>query len=308
MPGPAAPIDHPPDIDREETTVLFAQSAEDLAEAFDIGGLDMWDWIGAGITLVVAMVVAFVIRRLVHAWISRIEGEGHIARLLSRFAEYLLILVGLVVALDRIGVDVFPLLGALGVAGIALAFALQNILENFIAGILILLRRPIRIGDQAAIGSGPDVGTVIDINLRTTVLEMVDGKQVYVPNASVLNNPIENYTTKGKRRTDVPVGVAYATDLERARSAILEAVRGVEGVLGDPAPLALVHAFGSSSIDFVVRYWHLPTIAVEWEVRDAVAVAVKASFDRSDVEIPFPQRVVWFPETLRTEAPAVSGA
>ena len=278
----------------------LAQSVEEFAEAFDIGRLDAWDWLRAGITLVVAIGLALVIRRAVHAWISRIEGEGHIARLLARFAEYFVFTVGIVLTLDQIGVDVFPIIGALGVAGIALAFALQNILENFIAGILILLRRPIRIGDEAAIGSSPDVGTVVDVNLRTVVLTRVDGKKVFVPNASVLNNPIENYTVNGTRRTDLAVGVAYATDLESARSAILEAVTGIDGVLAEPAPQALVEAFGSSSIDFVVRYWHLPAIAVEWQVRDAVAVAVKRRFDALDIEIPFPQRVVWFPQPLQT--------
>jgi small-conductance mechanosensitive channel len=279
---------------------MTAVAVDELAEVLDLGRMDTWDWVRAGATLVVAIALALVIRRLVHAGIARIEGEGHIARLIARFAEYLVITIGAISFLEQIGVDVFPILGALGVAGIALAFALQNILENFIAGVLLLLRRPIRIGDQAAIGSGPEVGTVEDINLRTTVLMRVDGKRVFVPNASVLNNPIENYTVGGMRRTDLSVGVAYATDLETARAAILGAVARIDGVLAEPPPQALVEAFGSSSIDFVVRYWHRPTIAVEWEVRDAVAVSVKRAFDAADIEIPFPQRVVWFPEPLRT--------
>jgi small-conductance mechanosensitive channel len=241
-----------------------------------------------------------VVRRLVRIWVERGDADRHAAQIVSRFVAYLIVTAGLLYALNQLDVDLVPILGALGVAGIALAFAFQNILENFIAGILILMRRPIRIGEQVSL-SGTE-GTVTDIDLRTVVVRRVDGKLVFVPNAAVLSNPIVNLTREGIRRTTLDVGVAYHTDLDRAREVILQAVGSVEGVLADPPPEAYVHTFGSSSIDVAVRYWHHPTIAVEWEVRDLVARDLKRHFDRSGIEIPFPQRVLWAPEGLRVQS------
>ncbi len=276
--------------------MLLAQTDADLSGIFDLGKVTGWDWIRAGITVAVAVLVAVAVRHAVRSWVEHTEADHHAAQIVSRFAAYLIVTAGLLYGLNQLDVDLVPILGALGVVGIALAFAFQNILENFIAGILILMRRPIRIGEQVSLSDTE--GTVADINLRTVIVRQVDGKLVYVPNASVLNNPIVNLTREGARRTTLDVGVAYHTDLDRAQQVILEQVRSVPGVLADPPPEAFVHAFGSSSIDFAVRYWHHPTIAMEWEVRDAVARGLKRELDGAGIQIPFPQRVLWAPQGI----------
>lgn len=279
--------------------MVLAQTDADLGGIFDLGRVTGWDWIRAGITVAAALAAAVVLRRVIQAWVGRSDADRHAAQIVGRFTAYVIVTAGLLYALSALDVDLVPILGALGVVGIALAFAFQNILENFIAGILILLRRPIRIGEQVALLDTE--GTVADINLRTVIVRQVDGKLVFVPNAAILNNPIVNYTREGARRTTLDVGVAYHTDLDRAQQVILDAVRSVDGVLANPPPEAFVHTFGSSSIDFAVRYWHQPTIAVEWAVRDAVARDLKREFDRSGIQIPFPQRVLWAPEGLRVQ-------
>ncbi|HEX2850116.1 MAG TPA: mechanosensitive ion channel family protein [Acidimicrobiales bacterium] len=184
-----------------------------------------------------------------------------------------------------------PLLGAIGIGGIAVALAAQSILSNFIASVLLQTRRPFRRGDQIA--TNDHEGRVEDVNLRAVVLRSFDGEQVVLPAAAVVASPIVNYTRLGRRRTTLTVGVGYATDLRSAQKVIVDAVRRVDDVHPSPPPEALVQELGESSIDLAVRFWHAPEVATMWRVRSEVAIEVKAALDDAGIEIPFPQRVLW---------------
>ena len=266
--------------------LLAAEEQDLLSEAVTPA-----DWGRAAVVFVVAVVLAVLVRRALVRYVDR-EGSRHVGRLLGRFLSLVVVALGAVYALDLVGVRIGPLLGALGVGGIALAFAAQDILQNLVAGVLLQVRRPFRIGDQ--IGSGDYEGVVDDINLRTVELTTYDGLTVYLPNAEVLKNPIVNYTRTPHSRTELTVGVAYDTDLERARQVLMSACRAAPEVQEAPAPEAWVHAFGESSIDIAVRYWHAADIASRWRVRSAVAVSVKRELDAAGITIPFPQRTLWF--------------
>lgn len=246
----------------------------------------------AGVVLVASIVVAVLVRHLLVRTIDRGDADRHTGLLVGRLLSVLVVSVGAVYAVDLLGVRVGPLIGALGVGGIAIAFAAQDILQNFIAGLLLQLRRPFRLGEQ--IGSGEYEGVVHDINLRTVVLQTYDGLTVYLPNAEVLKNPIVNYTRTALSRTEITVGVAYDTDLVPAREVLLEACRQADGVAPQPPPEAWVNEFAESSIEIVVRYWHPADIASRWRVRSSVAVAVKAALDAAGMTIAFPQRTLWF--------------
>jgi small-conductance mechanosensitive channel len=211
---------------------------------------------------------------------------------MGRVFASLVVAVGFVYSLQVLGVRLAPLLGALGIGGLALAFAAQSILENVFASVLLQSRRPFRLGDQ--IETNDFEGTVEDVNFRTVVLRSYAGEKVLIPCAQVLNAAITNYTAKGTRRTTLEVGVAYGTDLEVAQRVLLAASASVDGVRPEPAPEAWVEQFGESSIDFALRWWHLPDIATTWRVRSGVAMAVKAAFDEAGIEIPFPQRTLGF--------------
>jgi len=213
-------------------------------------------------------------------------------------ANYLIVIFGSVYALGTLGISLGPILGALGIVGIALAFALQDILSNFVAGIIIQLQRPFASGDEIVVGDHE--GRIIAVDTRTITMETPDGETVRIPSAEVIKNPIVNHTQRGRRRTTLQVGVAYGTDLEAATWVLVESVVGVEGVLENPPPEALVEAFGDSSIDFAVRYWHPPSIAALWRTRSAVAKAVQQGLAGAGIEIPFPQRVV---HLLRSPSP-----
>ncbi|WP_298459633.1 mechanosensitive ion channel family protein [uncultured Cellulomonas sp.] len=249
------------------------------------------DVAGALAVLAGAILLAVVLQRLLVHTIDRGDADRHTGRLVGRFLGLVVVGVGAVYALDVLGVRIAPLLGALGVGGIAIAFAAQDILQNLIAGVLLQIRRPLRVGEQ--ISTGDYEGVVRDVNLRTVVLDTYDGVTVFVPNAEVLTTPIVNYTRTPLNRTDLGVGVAYDTDLTRAREVLLEACRRSPGVELAPAPDVWVHAFGESSVDLVVRYWHASDIASRWRVRNDVAIAVKAALDGAGMTIPFPQRVLW---------------
>ncbi len=253
-------------------------------------GLTARDWVVAGATFVAFLVAGRLLRTFVERIVRRTDSEGSIARMVGRLAQNLLALVGLLYALSVLDVQIGPLLGALGVTGIAVAFAITAILENVFASVVLKTRRPIRAGDQ--ITTNDRSGIVEEINYRTVVLRNFDGEMVVLPSAMVTNDVIVNHTAHGHRRTVLPVGVAYGTDLPTAQRIILEAVRGVDGVLQRPAPQAWVTAFGDSSIDFDVRFWHASEILVQFRVRSAAAMAIKAAFDAEGIEIPFPQRVV----------------
>ena len=272
--------------------MLLAQTAaevdEEVAAAFD--GLSTGDWIRAGVIIVVSFLVAAVLRRLAARFVDEEDGTHGVAIFLGRIVAAMVVVGGIVYALNALGVRLAPLLGALGIGGLALAFAAQQILANVFASVLIQSRRPFRRGDQ--ITTGEVEGSVEDVNLRAVVLRTYDGERVYVPCSQVLENPIVNHTTRGVRRTSVEVGVAYSADLEAVRRALVTAVAQVEGVRERPGTEVWVEAFGESSIDLVVRYWHAPDIATTWRVRSEVAITIKRTLDELGVEIPFPQRVV----------------
>ncbi|MDP9419853.1 MAG: mechanosensitive ion channel family protein [Actinomycetota bacterium] len=269
-----------------------AGDPEELAEALQ--GLRTEDWILAAAVFLGALLVSRVVKAVTARVVERDEGAGaaRAAQLVGRVVGGVVVVAGFVYALQVLGVRLAPLLGALGLGGLALAFAAQAILSNIFASVLLQARRPFRSGDQ--ISTNDIEGTVEEVNLRTVVLRTYAGERVLVPCAQVLGAPIFNFTANKARRTTVEVGVAYDTDLATAQRVLLAAVRSVEGVQGKPAPEAWVETFGESSIDFAVRFWHAPDIATLWRVRSAVAMAVKSNLDDAGIEIPFPQRTIGF--------------
>ncbi|HEX2062809.1 MAG TPA: mechanosensitive ion channel family protein [Acidimicrobiales bacterium] len=264
-------------------------------------GLSVADWVSAGTVFLVGIVLGRVLRALLTRRMARDDAEPPAASLVGRFAGYALVLAGLVYALAVLEIRLGPLLGAIGIGGIALALAAQSILSNFLASILLQVRRPFKRGDQ--ICTNDCEGEVEEVNFRTVVLRTYDGERVLVPCADVLDAPIVNYTIRGRRRTTLEVGVSYDSDLGRARDVLEKAARMVDGVLAKPPPEALVEEFDDSSINFAVRFWHAPDIATMWRVRSEVAMAVKQALDDSGLVIPFPQRVVYLPPSGNGSGP-----
>ena len=267
---------------------------EDLADAFEGEGLTAHDWITAGVVFGTAVAVAVLLRMVVARRIEHRDSAPAAARFISRLLAYAIVVGGVVYSLSALGVRVGPLLGALGIVGIALAFALQDVIQNFVAGLLLQLRRPFKTGEQ--ITTGDYEGRVVDVNARAVVISTPDGERVIVPAGDVLANPIVNLTREGVRRTTLEIGVDYSTDLEKAREVLLEAAASTGEVKAHPPPEARVMEFGDSTIVIALRFWHEPTIAAMWAARDRMAVAAKASLDEAGITIAFPQLVLHRPD------------
>lgn len=274
-------------------TLIAAQDDSDLStitEAIDTSALSWWDYLTAVIILVSAVILGRVIRMVTKRLLVRAKTDDFLGDLIGRIFGYVVVAIGLVYALESLGVAVTPVLGALGIVGFAVAFALQDILENFVAGIILQLGRPFTAGDE--IIAADHEGTVLEIDARTVTIRTPDGETVRLPSSEVIKNPLVNHTQLGRRRTTLDVGVAYDSDLDRAAQVALDAATTVDGVLETPGPEVFVHTFGGSSIDLAVKFWHDPSIASHWRVRDEVARSVAKAFDRHGIEIPFPQRVL----------------
>ena len=273
---------------------LYAQSETESDSGVDetlgqLSELTATDWIVAGSLIVGAIIIGLIVRSLTSKALVNRTGQL-VANLISRLLLGLIVAVGFVYALNTVGVSIAPLLGLLGLLGLAFALAFQEVLGNFIAGVMLSLQRPFKVGDE--IRTSGYAGTVEDVSLRTVTMRTFDGVRVHIPNSTVWDEPIENTTTLGTRRTTIGVGVSYDADLDSTQDLILETIRSIDGVSDDPGPQAFVHEFGDSSINFAVRFWHDPHIATEWKVRDELARAVKRELDAVGVEIPFPQLVL----------------
>lgn len=209
------------------------------------------------------------------------------------------VLVALAVLLP--GVTAASLLTVVGFGSIAVGFAFKDIFENFLAGILIMMRKKMRIGDHIEC---QDVeGRVEQITLRETYLRRLDRQLTIVPNAYLFQNPVRILTDADLRRHEITVGVAYDTDLDRAAEIISGAVRGIELVNHSRPVDVFACEFDDSSINFKVRWWAGSPQAEMHKSRDQVVRAVKRALDEAGIVIPFPQLTASFSEPLRIERP-----
>lgn len=272
------------------TLELLAQTDSGTEDALDeLASLTLQDWLWAGAIVLVGGLIAWGARTVL-VRVLRDRAGTLVAKLIGRMVAFVVVALALVYALNQVGVSIGPLLGLLGLAGLALALALQDVLANFIAGVMISLKRPFRVGDE--IGTSDHEGKVEDVSLRLVTLRTFDGVEVFIPNSTVWDEPLRNFTSLGGRRTELAVGVGYDTDLDQAQQILVDAMKDIEGIRNDPVPAAFVHEFGDSSINFAVRFWHEPQRAEEWQVRDELARRIKQDLDEAGIDIPFPQIVL----------------
>lgn len=261
----------------------------------DFDGITVTQASVATAVLLGGIAVAIALRFLIMRAFRGPDSAPGAALLLARFLQVVLIATAVVYVLTTLGIEITPLLGALGIGGIAVALAVQSVLSNAIASVLLQIRRPFRRGDQIA--TNDLEGRVLEVNFRTVRLLTFDGNDVLLPSSMVLDAPITNYTNRPSRRTELVIGVDYETDLEAAVGVLRDVTARTEGVAPEPAPEAWVYEFGESTINIEVRFWHGATNAELWRVRSAVSVAIKRALDAEGMVIAFPQRVVHFAPT-----------
>lgn len=242
--------------------------------------------------LVLLIVVSFVSRwmqRLVKAGLTRAKVDATVTSFLARFAKYAVWLVAIPIAFELFGVRTTSLAAVIGAGGLAIGLAMQGALSNIAAGVMLLMLRPIRIGDYAEVND--EAGEVKELGIFYTTLTSWDNRVIYMPNSAVLGSKIENITGYETRRIEIPVGVAYGTDLERAKSVMLEALRrDVPARSRKEEPKVWLTAFGASSIDLEAHVW-CPSRDY-FKVRDEAILALNQALHEANIEIPFPQRTL----------------
>lgn len=243
------------------------------------------------------------VRALVRRFTERRKGHRNLGLVLGRLSQAVIIMIGLLVALVIVlpGFTPGQLFELLGIGSVAIGFAFREILQNFLAGILILLTEPFRIGDQIVFGTYE--GTVEDIQVRATTIKTYDGRRVVIPNAELFTNAVTVNTAFDKRRLQYDIGIGYGDDIDHARTLVLEAVRGVDGVLSEPVPDAIVVDLAGSSVNIRARWWiQPPRRADALDLQDRVLTAIKNKLTENGIDLPFPtQQILLHDQTEETD-------
>ena len=276
-----------------------------LRDGHDIGSLEIS--VGAVLGAVGILVGTNLVLRLVRFVLEqdvlpRVDLEPGVDGAISGLTRYVLGGTGLLFALAFLGIDASQIALVAGALGVGIGFGLQGIVANFIAGIVLMLERPVRLGDFIEVGSL--VGSVERIGLRSSTVKALDGAEVIVPNESLISREVVNWTLSDrKRRVEVKVGVAYGTDPHR----VIEILRRVAIEHRDATvgiePEVLFDAFGESSLDFTLQFW-AKSFADSIELKSEVGLAVHDALVAAGIEIPFPQRDVHIVSKAPAPAPA----
>ena len=267
---------------------------QSVTDALQRAGSDALHNVGVVAAKIPTFFIAIVII-LLSAWIAQIVGrivigverasphlDPSLRLLIRQIVVAGVIIFGVAVAFGVLGVSLATIIASFGVAGLIVGFALKDILENFVAGVLILWRRPFEIGDQIQVAT--NMGTVSEINFRSTTLRTADGIAVLIPNAQVFNQAIQNFTDGGTRRTTIVVKFPADTDLGRAEALLRQTIQSVRGVLSAPAPEILLLGSSATEYELHVRYWTAPEIQITSRVESTARAAIAGAVNGADLK------------------------
>jgi small-conductance mechanosensitive channel len=200
-----------------------------------------------------------------------------------------MLLLGGIVALETLGVSVGALTAFGAALGVGLGFGLQDIAKNFVSGLILLVERPIQVGDRIELGNVS--GDVVEIRTRATVIRTNDDVHLIIPNSKFISDTVTNRSFGHPRvRYRIPIGVGYGSDPREVEQALIEAARGVDGVLPEPPPSVLFHEFGESALSFELLCWTSKMLHRPGAFRSELNFAIHAALKARGIEIPFPQR------------------
>ena len=271
-------------IDHEQAVV--GQFVSELAAKLPEFALNL-------VSAVVILLAGWVAIRIVVAAVGKAVSHGRAERtLLAGFVRNVVSkacwAVLLVVVLGKLGVNVAPIVAGLGVTGFILGFAFQESLGNLASGLMIAVNEPFKIGDYVIVAGNE--GSVLKVDMMATVLATADNKKVIIPNKSAWGGPIVNFSALGRRRVDIQVAISYASDVAKAITVALEALKGVPGVIATPEPSVAVASLDNGRVTLNVRPWSEG--ADYWTVFNAAQIAVKDALARNGVAAAIPQIAV----------------
>jgi small conductance mechanosensitive channel len=256
--------------------------------------------IGA-IVLMTFLVAGRIVKRILLAAGKRTRLDVTLADLLGRLTSFVIALLGFFVA----AVIIFPtfhpgdLIAGLGITSVAIGFAFKDVLQNFFAGILILWRRPFRVGD--IIKTSDFEGRVEEITVRSTRLRTPQGERAVIPNGDVYTSGVLVRTAYDRRRLSFSVGVGYKDSIEEAREIIRDVLQRIPSVLKDPEPQVFVAELAASSVNFSIYFWVESRHTDVLKVKDAVATGVKLALDEAGIDMPYPHTVLVFHDSLEIQ-------
>ena len=279
---------------------------EQVAEPIQTVVQKLESWLDAFINLIPNMAVTLVLlviflllakfgSKLFRKLFSKTSNNEALEHLFSTVIYVAILSLGLFIMLGVLGLDraLTSILAGIGVVGLALAFAFQDITANFLSGIILAFRRPFKRGD--IIETKYIMGKVTKTNLRDTVIETFQGQEVYIPNKDFLQHAFYNFSALEKRRIDIVVGVSYAEDLEKVEEVVLSTMKNLDGVIDKELMVLDYCEFDSSSINFNIRFWiKYPGEPNYFIMRSKAIKAIKSEFDEQDITIPFPIRTLDF--------------
>jgi small conductance mechanosensitive channel len=236
------------------------------------------------VTLVVGL---WLINRFVNAIDKKLTArDPTLGRFITGLTSILLKVVLLISVASMVGIATTSFIAVLGAAGLAVGLALQGSLGNFAGGVLILIFKPFKVGD--IIEAQGFLGTVKEIQILYTLLDTFDNRLVVIPNGSLSNDSLTNYSAYTDRRVDLTIGISYSDDIQKAREVTQATLAKDDRVYQEPAPMIVVGDLGESSVDLKIRIWaHADNL---WPVYWDMLEKIKVAFDENAITIPFPQR------------------
>lgn len=261
---------------------------------FTIGNVSIF-FFTLWITILLSKIISAVLEQDV---LRKLRLKRGVPKTISTLAKYAIITIGFLVAIAAAGFKLQNLTIIISAFGVGIGFGLQDVINNFISGLILLFERPIQVGDSVQVGTL--WGKVEHIGIRSSIIRTFDGSEVIVPNGMLISQEVTNWTlSDSKRRLELKVGVAYGSDLNKVLEILLKCATDNEGVMEDPAPAAWFTGFGDSSIDFRLVFWH-PNFDGGLTVVSQVGLAIDTALKKASITIPFPQRDLYIKEVKDT--------
>ncbi len=267
-----------------------------LETPLGVGGITIESLLFFTLILVVGVLIARIVsinvRRALSDRLAKNERE-----LLTKLVYYGIVILAFLAALPQLNVDLSGLLVAGGIAGIVIGFASQSVISNLISGLFLMFERPIRIGDN--INVSDVTGSVEDIRILSTVIKTFDGIYIRIPNEKVFTSNITNYVHNVARWFEYLISIRYQDDADLAIRIAKDVIETHPFALRNPSPSVFVDNLGDNGVNLTVYIW--APARNWWEVRTDLLWKIKTALEENGIEIPFPQRTVWFPERLEVE-------
>ena len=274
----------------------------------DLGGID-WASLYAkiqtvgvnfGIKIIAAIAIFYIgrlIAKVVTNGVRKLMVAQEVDKILESFVSNLvyslLMIFVIIAAINQLGVQTTSLIAIMGAAGLAIGLALQGSLANFAAGVLIVMFRPYKVGDF--VEAAGIAGSVVQVQILTTVLKTGDNKQIIVPNGQIMSSIITNFSANDTRRVELTIGIGYDDDIDKARDTIQDLVDADDRIFKDPACLIAVSELADSSVNFLVRVW---VKSGDYSgVKFDMIEAIKKRFDKEGISFPYPQQDVHIHQT-----------